>query len=83
MEPTLSPGDFVLTLPRPLVPGFVYVVVHSRLGRMVKRLGPQGELLSDGEGAEPERLGPIGECEVLGRAVLAIRPRGLARLRRR
>ena len=81
MAPTLAPGDYVLCGKSRLREGAVYVVVHPRLGRLVKRLGPDDALLSDGEGAEPDRLGSIADCEVLGRAWLAIRPSGVRRLR--
>ena len=81
MAPTLAPGDYVLCGKGRLREGAVYVMVHPRLGRLVKRLGAGGALLSDGEGAEPERLGTVQECKVLGRAWIAIRPSGVRRLR--
>ena len=39
MSPTLNDGDYVLTKkPRRLTPGLIYVVNHSDLGRIIKRL---------------------------------------------
>jgi len=39
MSPVLSDGDYVITKkPRSLQPGFIYVINHSDLGRIVKRL---------------------------------------------
>ena len=41
MSPTLMDGDYVLTKkikPRSLRPGLIYVVDHSDLGRIIKRL---------------------------------------------
>ena len=85
MEPTLSDGDHVICIrPRSLRPGSVYLVRHPRLGRMVKRLGADGRLCGDSDDSTgPDRLGPIAECEVLGRAWLAVRPSGVTRLRAR
>jgi len=41
--PTLADGDFILVKnkPRQIMPGLVYVVDHSDLGRIVKRLTEQ------------------------------------------
>ena len=40
MSPTLQNGDYVITKkPRQLQVGLIYVINHSDLGRIVKRLG--------------------------------------------
>jgi len=40
MSPTLQDGDYVITKkPRQLMAGLIYVINHSDLGRIVKRLG--------------------------------------------
>ena len=83
MEPTLADGDFILCLKaRAPRPGLVYWVRHPRFGDIVKRLHADGTLRSDGpEGRDSFQLGAIADCEVLGRAVLAVRRSGLTRLR--
>ena len=82
MRPTLAPGDVVLCLGSRARSGDVVVVLHPRLGRMVKRVGLDGSLVSDSsEGTESSRLGSVADCKVLGRAVIRIGPKGIRRLR--
>jgi len=86
MEPTVSDGDYILiTKPRRIRPGFIYVLQHERLGRIVKRL----DLINEGqckwsgdslESTESDRIGLTSKDCILGQARLAITPRGLKRL---
>ena len=84
MHPTLREGDIALALPLRPREGTVVALHHPRLGRMVKRLGPDGTLHSDSpNGTASERLGTLSEARYLGRVVLAVTPRGVRRVRRR
>jgi len=86
MEPTLSDGDYiVITKPRRVRPGFIYVLQHERLGRIVKRLDHieddrckwSGDSL---ESTESDRIGLTSTDCILGQARLAITPRGLKKI---
>jgi phage repressor protein C with HTH and peptisase S24 domain len=83
MSPALSDGDFVLTTkPRRLAPGLIYVINHSDLGRIIKRLdhieGDRLILSGDNPGSTPSSIiAPVSKDRVIGRAVLAISKTGL------
>ena len=87
MFPTLKGGDYVLTIkPRSIRPGFIYVVNHSDLGRILKRL----EQTKDGQylfvGDNPKStpsavMGPVAKDRIIGYALLRISKNGLKRLR--
>jgi len=78
MSPTLNDGDYILTLkPRSVRPGFIYVVNHSDLGRIVKRL----DRVEDGRyyftGDNPKStpsavIGPVTRERIIGRMVFKI-----------
>ncbi len=86
MSPTLSGGDYIVTIkPRLLQPGFIYVVNHSDLGQIVKRL----ERIEDGRyyfaGDNPNStpgaiIGPVQRERIAGYAVLAISNFGVKKL---
>lgn len=83
MSPTLSHGDYILTIkPRRLTPGLIYVVSHSDLGRIIKRLermdGERLILSGDNPASTPSSvIAPVPRERVIGRAVLAITRTGL------
>ena len=86
MSPALRDGDYVITLkPRSLRPGFIYVVDHSDLGRIIKRLdrmdGERLILRGDNPGSTPSSIiAPVEKERLIGRAVLAVTKAGLKRL---
>ncbi|PHS41539.1 MAG: peptidase S24 [Robiginitomaculum sp.] len=87
MSPTLNGGDYVLTIrPRSLRPGFIYVVEHTDLGRIIKRL----ERVEDGRyyfaGDNPNStpsavIGPVSAPRIRERAVLKISNHGVRKLK--
>ena len=89
MFPTLENGDYILIKnPRSqkkLRPGFIYVLNHDRLGRLVKRLNRLDEFGLWFSGDNPhstpsEKIGAQPYDAITGRAILAITPKGLRRL---
>lgn len=86
MSPALSDGDYVFTIkPRRLAPGFIYIINHSDLGRIIKRLDriEDGRMIVSGDnpGSTPSSvMAPVDPQRVTGRAVLAITKSGLRRL---
>ncbi len=78
MSPELYDGDYVLTRkPRSIRPGFMYVVNHSDLGRIVKWLerieGDRyyfagGNLKSIGSNV----MGPVNKDRIIGKVILRI-----------
>jgi len=86
MSPTLEDGDYILiTKPRRLRPGFIYVLKHERLGRIVKRLSKlENEICywsgDNAESTSPDRIGATPTTCILGRAGWRISPSGLKRL---
>ncbi|MCF6221898.1 MAG: hypothetical protein L3J65_12370 [Robiginitomaculum sp.] len=86
MSPTLSGGDYIVTIkPRLLQSGFIYVVNHSDLGQIVKRL----ERIEDGRyyfaGDNPKStpdavIGPVPRERIAGYAILAISNLGVKKL---
>lgn len=82
MAPTLSAGDYVWVRSRAPLPGEIVMVDHPRFGRIVKRLDEDGRLRGDGPNSTARaELGRIDDCQLIGTAVLAIRPSGIRRLR--
>lgn len=88
MSPTLKNGDYILIKkkPRSFRSGFIYVIMHERLGRIVKRLqSKEGEsLLFEGDNpasTSSRNIGVIKPTSVVGRALFAITPKGIKRLR--
>lgn len=86
MSPTLREGDYVVTLkPRRIAAGLIYVVDHSDLGRIIKRLERMEKgravLGGDNQTSTPSSvIAPVAIDRLTGRAVLAITKTGLKRL---
>lgn len=86
MSPALSDGDYVITLkPRSFRPGLIYVIDHTDLGRIIKRLDrfEGARLIVSGDNPESTPssvIAPITKDRVTGRAVLAITKTGLKRI---
>jgi len=86
MSPTLNNRDYILiNKPRSVRVGFIYVIQHNRLGRIVKRVSeetPQGYRL---EGDNPKStsatiLGCVSATQIIGRALFCISPKGIRKL---
>ena len=79
MEPELSNGDYVITRkPRSIRPGFMYVVNHSDLGRIVKWLTKIDDKSyyfagGNGESIGTDVMGPVTKDRILGKVILRIR----------
>lgn len=86
MSPALSDGDYVLTVkPRRLAPGLIYVINHSDLGRIIKRLerikGKSLIFSGDNSSSTPSSIiASVTQDRVERRAVLTISKTGLRRL---
>ena len=86
MAPTLAPGDYILiTKARAIRSGFVVLVDHPKYGVIVKRVKSVSydALTLEGDGPEStdtDALGQLAMTNVMGRARLAITPKGLRRL---
>lgn len=78
MSPELNDGDYIMTIkPRSVRPGFVYVVNHSDLGRIVKRLERVENDRYFFEGDNPKStpgavIGPVTRKRIIGRMVFKI-----------
>lgn len=90
MSPTLENGDYILIKnPRSQIklrPGFIYVLNHERLGRLVKRLDkvtPEGLWVSgdNPRSTSSEKIGIMSPDAISGRALWVVSPKGLHRLR--
>ncbi len=86
MSPALKDGDYVLTLkPRLFRPGFIYVINHIDLGRIIKRLdraeGDRIWVSGDNPASTPGAIiAQVTKDRVIGRAVLAITTSGIKRI---
>ena len=86
MSPCLEDGDYVLIKkPRHFRPGLIYVINHSDLGRIIKRLKSiEGERLvfaGDNAASTPDTvIAPVNKNRVIGQAWLRVSPKGLRRL---
>lgn len=89
MAPTLSAGDYVLSIkikPRSIRPGLIYIINHSDLGRIIKRVRSQQDsgtymLCGDNPNSTPSAvIGPVSPERIIERAILAITKSGLKRL---
>lgn len=90
MAPTLLHGDYVLTLTNAiwpgsrLKPGRVYIINHSELGLIIKRLEretPQGRLVFKGDNPASNSghiLGEIEKARVHACAYLRLHKKGLS-----
>lgn len=88
MSPVLADGDYIFTIkakPRSLRPGFIYVINHSDLGIIVKRLkrlkNDMCIFCGDNQNSTPSSiLGPVAKSRVTGKAIFALTKSGLKRL---
>ena len=86
MSPTIENGDYILTIrPRTLCAGFIYVLQHNRMGRIVKRLSEDTAegFLFEGDNAassSSDKIGLVKRDQITGRAIFAITPKGFKRL---
>jgi len=78
MSPALNDGDYILTIkPWSVRPGFIYVVNHSDLGRIVKRLDriENGRYYFSGDNPKSTPgavIGPVTRARIIGRMLLKI-----------
>ncbi len=85
MSPTLEDGDYVLIKkPRSYRPGYIYVVNHTDLGRIIKRLksveNDRFIFKGDNQSSTPEAvIAPVSKDRVSGQAWLRISKSGLSR----
>lgn len=88
MAPTLRADDIVLTVktkPAALRSGLIYVIDHSDLGKVIKRLGAyengRYKLIGDNPASTPASvMGTVEPERITRRAVLAIGSKTLKRL---
>jgi len=78
MSPTLHEGDYVITKkPRRLQAGLIYVINHSDLGRIIKRLGDTKHdrcyFIGDNPTSTPSTIiGAVESSRVIGQVILVI-----------
>ncbi|HHL43403.1 MAG TPA: hypothetical protein ENJ42_07295 [Hellea balneolensis] len=85
MSPTLRDGDIILVKrikPRSLRPGYIYVIQHSDLGQIIKRLDDFQDnrclFSGDNPNSTPSAvIAPVDKHRVQERALLRIGPRGI------
>ena len=83
MSPALNDGDYVLTKkPQRLTPGLIYVINHSDLSRIIKRLGSTKHdrcfFLGDNPASTPSAvIGAVEQSRVIGRVLLVIGKTGI------
>lgn len=84
MSPTLLDGDIVITLkPRTIRAGLIYVINHSDLGQIIKRVEAQdvrGRLILKGDNPQSTPSAIMGSVEpsrVKARARLRLSQRGV------
>ena len=87
MSPTLQNGDYVITKkPRQLQVGLIYVINHSDLGRIVKRLGDTKNdrcyFIGDNPTSTPSAIiGAVEKSRVIGQVKWVISKSGLKRVK--
>lgn len=87
MSPTLQNGDYVITKkPRQLQVGLIYVINHSDLGRIVKRLGDtkydRCYFIGDNPTSTPSAIiGAVEKSRVIGKVTWIISKSGLKRVK--
>lgn len=90
MSPALEDGDYVVTRkPRRqstghLASGLIYVINHSELGRIIKRLGNTKHdrcyFIGDNPSSTPSTIiGAVESSRVMGQVILVIGKSGLRR----
>jgi phage repressor protein C with HTH and peptisase S24 domain len=86
MSPTLEDGDLVLTIrPRRITSGFIYIIDHSDLGRIIKRVSDMknGRYTLSGDNPKSTPVSLLGRVEparITHRAVFAWTSKGFKRL---
>ena len=89
MSPTLEDGDYVLIRKprrqRKLTLGLIYVINHSELGRIIKRLGDMKHdrcfFIGDNPSSTPSTvIGAVESSRVIGQVILAIGKSGTRRV---
>ena len=89
MSPTLMDGDYVLIRKprrqRKLTLGLIYVINHSELGRIIKRLGDMKHdrcfFIGDNPSSTPSTvIGAVESSRVIGQVILAIGKSGTRRV---
>ena len=91
MSPTLEDGDYVITKkPRPqsngyLASGLIYVINHSDLGRIIKRLSDMKHdrcyFIGDNPSSTPSTLiGAVEFSRVIGQVIWVIGKSGIKRV---
>ncbi|MEE9346676.1 MAG: S24/S26 family peptidase [Robiginitomaculum sp.] len=88
MSPSLEHGDIVLTVktkPQALRLGLIYVINHSDLGRIIKRVsamnGNRYLLAGDNPASTPSAvIGPVEGARINRRAIAALGSQGFRRL---
>ena len=83
MSPTLLDGDIVITTkPRTIRAGLIYVIDHSDLGRIIKRIERfdakgRAVLSGDNKGSTPASLmGTVEHNRIIRRAIFAFSRKG-------
>jgi len=86
MSPTLEDGDYVITKkPRLYQAGLIYVINHSDLGRIIKRLeGTKDErYLFTGDNTKTSTpanlMSTIEQDRIIGQVICVIGPKGIRR----
>ena len=85
MSPTLQDGDYVITKkPRRLASGLIYVIDHSELGRIIKRLGDTKHdrcfFIGDNPSSTPSTIiGAVERSRIIGQVIWVISKSGLRR----
>ncbi|PHR58228.1 MAG: hypothetical protein COA43_10710 [Robiginitomaculum sp.] len=88
MSPTLNAGDYVVCKnikPRSIRPGLIYIINHSDLGRIIKRvhIAEDGQYMLSGDhpSSTPSAvMGPIKKERIVQRALFVISKSGLKKL---
>ena len=86
MSPALRDGDYIVTKkPRSYRPGFIYVINHSDLGQIVKRLSAVEKdrylFKGDNQASTPSSIiAPVSADRIIGRALWVIGPSGIRRV---
>lgn len=86
MSPVLNNGDYVVTKkPRSIRPGFIYVIDHSDLGQIVKRLDRIDDdrfyFSGDNAASVPSSIiAPVTRDRITAEARYVIGPSGIKRL---
>ena len=89
MSPTLEDGDYVLIRKlrrqRKLTLGLIYVINHSELGRIIKRLSDMKHdrcyFIGDNPSSTPSTvIGAVESSRVIGQVILAIGKSGTRRV---